>query len=176
MFHKNFKTQSIHCLFSNRLSVHSSSSDLVCTRRGDYGSHKVAVNDHDSSSSLTFALILKYGLILMAALALPLILFKLVFLPLAILFGLKAATLLNSFLLGSLLYKYKFWKPHYYSSGSNSGTSSSSSTTNTGSSSYVSSSTSSSIVTRPANTISRPVNTVVKYDSKKISPFAQNTN
>lgn len=133
-----------------RLALSSlSSSDLSCTRRGDYSSTKVSTNDH-TTSGLTFALLFKYALMLLAALALPLIFFKLFILPMTILFGLKAATLLNSFLLGSLLYKYKYWKPNNYS-GTSTGTTS---TTNTGSSTATRPVYSGSTVTRPVATTS----------------------
>ncbi|XP_055325552.1 uncharacterized protein LOC129579469 [Sitodiplosis mosellana] len=85
-------------------------SDLVCTRRGDHSQTKITVSDHNTG--LTVALLIKYGFVLLAALALPVILFKVFVLPFKILLGLKAISLLNSLLLGSLLLKYKFSKPY----------------------------------------------------------------
>lgn len=84
------------------------SSDLVCTRRGDTQT-RVTVTDHHPSG-LTIALIIKYGLLVLAAFTLPIIIFKLFIIPFKILLGLKAISLLNSVLLGSILYKYKFSK------------------------------------------------------------------
>lgn len=81
-------------------------SDLVCTRRGDHSQTKITVSDHNTS--LTTALLIKYALILLAAVTLPVIIFKVFILPFKILLGLKAISLLNSLLLGSLLLKYKF--------------------------------------------------------------------
>lgn len=88
-------------------------SDIVCTRRGDYSTTKVA-STSDHSTGLTMAILFKYGLMLLAALALPFVFFKLFVLPMAVLFALKKISLLNSVLLGSLLFKHKFWKHHHY--------------------------------------------------------------
>lgn len=85
-------------------------SDLVCTRRGDHSQTKITVSDHNNG--LTAALLIKYGLVLLAALVLPMIIFKVFVLPFKILLGLKAISVLNSLLLGSLLLRYKFSKPY----------------------------------------------------------------
>lgn len=90
------------------------SNDLVCTRRGDHTQTRITVSDHGETNGLKIALIIKYGLAILAALILPVLLFKLFILPFKILLGLKAISLLNSLLLGSLLLKYKFSKPFYY--------------------------------------------------------------
>lgn len=90
------------------------SNDVICTRRGDYStSTKVTeVHEHPSSNPLTIALGFKYGLILLAALTVPIIIFKMFILPMAILTSLKMISLVNSLLLGSLLLKYKWGHQH----------------------------------------------------------------
>lgn len=88
-------------------------SDLVCTRRGDTSQTRITVSDH-SSTGLTLALILKWGLAVLAAFSLPVLFFKFFILPFKVLLGLKAISLLNSLLLGSLLLKDKFSKPYGY--------------------------------------------------------------
>lgn len=61
----------------------------------------------------------KYGLLFLAALTLPLILFKMFILPMALLTGLKMISLVNSLLLGSLLLKYKHGQHgHHHGHGS----------------------------------------------------------
>lgn len=81
-------------------------SELVCTRRGDHQQTRITVSDnkeHEIKTGLSIALIIKYLLILLAALLLPALFFKLFILPFKILLGLKAISLLNSLLLGALL-------------------------------------------------------------------------
>lgn len=86
---------------------------MVCTRRGDTSQTRITVSDH-STTGLTLALILKWGLAVLAAFFLPVLFLKFFILPLKVLLGLKAISLLNSLLLGSLLLKYKFSKPYGY--------------------------------------------------------------
>lgn len=86
-------------------------SDLVCTRRGDTTRITVSEPWH-----VPFGSIIKYGLLVLAALTLPVILFKLFVLPFKLLLGLKAISFLNSLLLGTLI--YKFSDSHTYGSTS----------------------------------------------------------
>lgn len=86
---------------------------MVCTQRKDTSQTRITVSDH-STTGLTLALILKWGLAVLAALFLPVLLFKLFILPFKVLLGLKAISLLNSLLLGTLLLKYKISKPYGY--------------------------------------------------------------
>lgn len=86
-------------------------SDLVCTRRGDTTRITVSEPSHFPIGS-----IIKYGLMAMAALIFPVLLFKLFILPFKILMGLKAISFLNSLLLGTLI--YKFSEGHNYGSTS----------------------------------------------------------
>lgn len=85
---------------------------MVCTRRGDHSQTRITVSDH-ATTGLTVALLVKWGLAVLAAIFLPIFLFKIFIVPFKILLGLKAISLLNSLLLGSLLLKYKFSKPFY---------------------------------------------------------------
>lgn len=55
---------------------------------------------------LPFGSIIKYGLFVLAALTLPVLIFKLFILPFKLLLGLKAISFMNSLLLGTLLYKF----------------------------------------------------------------------
>lgn len=91
--------------------------DIVCVRRGDYSPSPKATESHDSQSSnqLTIAIAFKYGLLLLAALTVPVILFKMFIIPMALLASLKLISLVNSALLGSLLLKYKWG--HQYGHG-----------------------------------------------------------
>lgn len=86
-----------------RLAIHNSNHDLVCTSSKDSSST-------ENPSPINFALVFKYGFLLLALLAMPFVFFKIIIVPAILLIGLKAATLLNSFLLASLLYHFKFWK------------------------------------------------------------------
>lgn len=97
-----------HCYRWAFPSGAESSNDLVCTRRNDHSSTKITVSDHQSG--LKAAVLIKYGLILLAVLFFPILFFKIFILPFKILVGLKAISLLNSLLLGSLLLKQKFSK------------------------------------------------------------------
>lgn len=76
-------------------------SDLVCTRRGDTTRITVSEPWH-----IPFGTIIKYGLFVLAALTLPVLIFKLFILPFKLLLGLKAISFFNSLLLGTLLYKF----------------------------------------------------------------------
>lgn len=103
----------INIYFKFRYSLVSTpiSNDIVCTRRGDYSTSTKITEVHDNNQNdnhLTVALAFKYGLLLLAALSLPVILFKMFILPMAILTSLKMISLVNSLLLGSLLLKYKW--------------------------------------------------------------------
>lgn len=84
-------------------------NDLVCSRRNE-AQTRITVSDHSATSGLTIALIAKYALLVVAALTLPIFIFKIFIIPLKILVGLKAISLLNSLLLGTLLLKSKFGK------------------------------------------------------------------
>lgn len=84
-------------------------NDLVCSRRNE-AQTRITVSDHSSSSGLTIALIVKYALLVLAALTLPIFIFKIFIIPFKLLVGLKAISLLNSVLLGTLLLKSKIGK------------------------------------------------------------------
>lgn len=85
----------------------SRSNDLVCTRRGE-SQTRITVSDHGNSNwAVSAALLVKYGLMVLAALAFPFLIFKLFILPFKLLIGLKAMSFINSLLLGTLLYKFQ---------------------------------------------------------------------
>lgn len=80
----------------------------MCTRRGDTTRITVSEPWH-----IPFGTIIKYGLLVLAALTLPVLIFKLFILPFKLLLGLKAISFFNSLLLGTLLYKFSESGGHY---------------------------------------------------------------
>lgn len=103
----NFKISS----WSSTQPVGTARGDLVCTRRGDTTRITVQDNWH-----LPLAQIIKYGLFVLAALTLPVLIFKLFILPFKVLLGLKAISFFNSLLLGTLLYKFSDSHHHHHGS------------------------------------------------------------
>lgn len=123
-YHCHFHGNNKHFISHARYSFVSAplSSEIVCTRRGDYSTSTKVTEIHDNpqqNSHLTVAIAFKYGLLLLAALLLPVILFKMFILPMAILTSLKMISLVNSFLLGSLLLKYKWAHAQAIENGGN---------------------------------------------------------
>lgn len=100
----------LYFLFSWAIApVYPSGNDLVCQRQRDAATH-ITVTDHATTAGISIALIVKWALLVLAALALPVFIFKVFIIPFKVLLGLKAISLVNSLLLAALLFKAKFSK------------------------------------------------------------------